>query len=116
MKITRINILIENISKGNLIKKRNMNTRKIITGFESKTDRDKNNNNVRKRREKEFDSKYFNLEDLSPNLREIMDNLIQQNAPAFSKSYNTLEQTSLITRKFNLTHSYPIQTKPYKIP
>lgn len=45
-----------------------------------------------------------------------MDNLLLHNAHTFSKSYNTLEQTSLITPKCNLTHNYPIQTKPYKMP
>lgn len=71
---------------------------------------------VRKMREKELSEKDFKLDHLEKPIQQKFRNLLMNNVHAFSKSFLTLGQTSLVKPKFNLIHNFPIQTKPYKLP
>lgn len=71
---------------------------------------------IKELRKKEVSEQDFNVEHLENPTKEKMVRLLLNHTNAFSKSYKTLGKTSIVTPKFKLLHSYPIQTKPYKIP
>lgn len=69
---------------------------------------------VHKLREAELTEGDFDLKHLSAELQEKMGKVLMQHAHAFSKSYKTLGQTSLVVPRIKLSHDFPIQAKPYR--
>lgn len=70
---------------------------------------------VRKLREAELSPDDFKINHLPDSIRERVKNMLLANAHAFSKNYKTLGKCSKVVPRFNLTHNFPIQAKPYKI-
>ncbi|GBL57895.1 hypothetical protein AVEN_166671-1 [Araneus ventricosus] len=67
-------------------------------------------------RREELNADDFNLEHLNETEKNEILKLLMQNFKVFSKSYQTLGYTDVITPEFKLLHNFPIQTKPYPIP
>jgi hypothetical protein len=58
----------------------------------------------------------FDLEHLTDQQKQSALTILMNKSAAFSKSYETLGENSMVTPKFNLLHDYPINTKPYPLP
>lgn len=71
---------------------------------------------VRALREAELDRSDFNLDHLTGDFKQKIEDLLMSHAHAFSKSYKSLGQSSLVVPKIQLNHNFPIQHKPYKTP
>ena len=70
---------------------------------------------IRKLRREELSQNDFDVSHLDSNVQKQCLDLLFRNAEAFSKRYKTLGNTSIVKPNFVLSHSYPIQTKPYKL-
>lgn len=125
-----INVIIKNISDKKIILQKGTKFGNLILDFDFETDEVPENiidgriheiNNlsieeVHKLRETEISPEDFDLAHLPKDLQEKMENLLMQHLHAFSKSYKSLGQTSLVTPQIKLAHNHAIQSKPYKIP
>lgn len=128
-KDNKINIIVKNNSQNKIILTEGMNLGKISKQFEiqSQIDNEEQNtyplaeiNNlnleeVREKRKAELSPDDFKLEHLDCDTKAKLEEILLNNAYAFSKNYDTLGQCSLVVPRINLSHNYPIQAKPYKL-
>ncbi|GBM70713.1 hypothetical protein AVEN_229335-1, partial [Araneus ventricosus] len=75
-----------------------------------------NLNEIHKMRRDELLKSDFKLDHLNDKDQKDMQELLLKNYKVFSKSYNTLGETSAVIPEFSLLHNFPLQTKPYSIP
>ena len=67
-------------------------------------------------RKKEIQPEDFEVEHLSSDLKKVVIKMLIKNSAAFSKSYATLGSTDEVIPKIELSHKFPIASKPYPIP
>ncbi|GBM28846.1 Retrovirus-related Pol polyprotein from transposon 17.6 [Araneus ventricosus] len=75
-----------------------------------------NLNEVHKMRRDEMLNSDFRFDHLHDTDEKDIQELLIKNYKVFSKSYNTLGETSVVTTEFSLLHNFLLQTKPYSIP
>ena len=71
---------------------------------------------IKQLRRQELRQEDFDISHLDNTYQKKFLDLLFRHAETFSKRYKTLGSTNMVTPNFVLSHNYPIQSKPYKLP